>query len=418
MGKSKSQTQKTESKTENNPWAPAQDQLKDILADAQAEYEKSGGISGDWINKNYPDLTDDMKNSLQNMSDSGQLNAVADQINNITSGAADNVNNASNALGGMTSGGITADQINSMADSLYDNDLVKSQTDQLNKDVTHQYNQQVQQLNQQAAGSGNMGSSRAGVAQGVMAGKASDAISEGSSNIQNAARTSAYQQALGTLQGNQSTNLSAAGALGNLGMSQGQLQAGNSSIYEQMLQNQYNAANVGQSQAQNQANNDYYNQYGQANAGWDNLNNYLNMVGAIGGMGGTSNSTGKTTASGGGGGMFNTILGGASTVAGMGGQSGFGWWSDKSLKKNVKKVGESKSGSKIYEWDWNEKGEALGEKGHSRGVLAQEEAKKNPDAVKRDPMSGKLQVDYSKTDVTPVKHAKKSKKAKSKKKTK
>lgn len=408
MGKQKSQTQKTESKTESSPWAPAQDQLKDILSDAQKEYEASGGLSGDWIEKNYPDLTDEMKSALGNMAESGNLKNVADQVNQISAGAAGNVNNASNALTGMTQGGITGQQVNDLAGELYDSDTVNSQTAQLGKDVNHAYEGQVEQLNQQAGASGNMGSSRAGVAQGVISGKANDALAKGTADIQNSARTNAYSQALGTLQGNQSTNLNAANSLGSLGMNQGQLAAGNASIYQQMLGNQFNAANVGQTQAQNSALNDYFNQYGQSQAGWSNLQQYLNTVGSIGGMGGTSNSSGTNTASGGGGSMFNNMLGAASTGAGIYGSI---MNSDKELKKNIKKVGKSKSGSNVYEWDWNKKAEKeVGEKGSGRGVLAQEEAKKNPDAVMKNPKTGTLMVDYSKTDVVPSKSSKKKSK--------
>ncbi|WAX14249.1 hypothetical protein ECO319P1_00090 [Escherichia phage ECO319P1] len=402
MGKKKSQTQKTESKTENNPWAPAQDQLKDILSEAQKEYEKTGGLDGNWIDKNYPDLTDDMKSALQNMASSGNLQNVANQINNITSSGASNVNNASNALGGMTSGGITGQQVNELAGQLYDSDTVKSQTAQLAQDVNQAYEGQVNQLNQQATASGNMGSSRAGVAQGVMSGKANEALAKGTADIQNTARTNAYNQALGTLQGNQQTNLNAANSLGQLGMNQGQLAAGSQSIYQQMLENQFGAANIGQTQEQNKALNDYFNQYGQSQAGWQNLQNYLNMVGSIGGMGGTSNSTGKTTASGGGGGMFGNILGAASTGAGViGAGAQAGWWSDASMKKNVKKTGETADGTSTYDWEWNESGKKQGMKGKGSGVLAQQVMKDKPEAVVKDKKTGALAVDYDKVGVKP-----------------
>lgn len=402
MGKKKSQTQKTESKTENNPWAPAQDQLKDILSEAQKEYEKTGGLDGNWIDKNYPDLTDDMKSALQNMASSGNLSNVANQINSITSSGAQNVGNASNALSGMASGGITGQQVNDLASQFYDSDTVKSQTAQLGKDVTDAYNQQVNQLNQQASGTGNMGSSRAGVAQGVMSGKANEALARGTADIQNTARTNAYNQAIGTLQGNQQTNLNAANSLGQLGMNQGSLAQGTSGIYQQMLENQFGAANIGQTQEQNKALNDYFNQYGQSQAGWQNLGNYLNMVGSIGGMGGTSNSTGKTTASGGGGGMFGNILGAASTGAGViGAGAQAGWWSDASMKKNVKKTGETSDGTSTYDWEWNESGKKKGMKGKGSGVLAQQVMKDKPEAVVKDKASGALAVDYNKVGVKP-----------------
>lgn len=412
MGKSKSQTQKTSSKTENNPWGPAQDQLKDILSEAQKQYEATGGLDGNWIDKQFPDLTPEMKNSLQNLASSGNLNQVADNINAITAGGASNVNNASNALTGLAQGGITGQQVNDLAAQLYDSDTVNSQISNLTYDVNKNYDRQVQGLNQAAVSSGNMGSSRAGVAQGVMAGEANKAIAKGTADIQNTARTNAYNQALGTLQGNQQTNLNAAGQLGQLGMNQGSLQAGNAGIYQNILQNEATAANTTQTQAQGQAENNWFNQTGQANAGWDNLSKYLQIVGAIGGMGGTSTTTGKTTASGGGGGMFNSILGAGSTGAGIiGAGAQAGWWSDASMKKNVKKTGKTKDGTNTYEWEWNKAGEKKGMKGKGSGVLAQDVAKSNPEAVKKTP-DGKLMVDYDKTQVTPKNSKAKKKKGK------
>lgn len=406
MSKGKSQTQTQESKTESNPWGPAQDQLKDILNQAKDQFDKTGGLDGNWIDKQFPGLTDEMKSSLSNMAESGNLGQVADNINQITAGSAGNVNNASNALTGLASGGVTGQQVNDLAGQLYDSDTVKSQTSQLATDVNKSYNQQVEALNQQAVGSGNMGSSRAGVAQGVMSGKANEALAKGTADIQNSARTNAYNQALGTLQGNQSTNLNAAGQLGQLGMNQGQLQAGNSSIYQQMLGNQNNAAQQGQNQVSGEAANNWFNQTGSANSGWDNLSKYLQVVGSIGGMGGTSNSTGTSTASGGGSGWMNQAMGLASTGAGIAGSLGY---SDASMKKNVKKTGKTKSGTNKYDWEWNNSAKKEGMKGKGSGVLAQDVAKKDPSAVKKAP-SGRLMVDYEKTDVKPKNSKPKGKK--------
>lgn len=413
MGKSKSQTQKTSSKTESSPWAPAQDQLKDILSEAQKQYDATGGLDGNWIDKQFPDLTDEMKQSLLNLSESGNLNQVADNINRITSSSADNVGQASTALSGMTSGGVSGDQINSLASQLYDNDTVNSQVSTLTDNAMKNYDRQVQGLNQNATMTGNMGSSRAGVAQGVMAGETNKAIAQGTADIQNNARTNAYSQALSTLQNNQSTNLNAANSLGSLGMNQGQLQAGNAGIYQNILQNEATAANTTQTQAQGQADTNWFNQVGQSNAGWDNLSKYLQTVGSIGGMGGTSNSTGKTTASGGGGSMFSNILGGASTGAGIiGAGAQAGWWSDASMKKKVKRTGKTKDGTTTYDWEWNKSGKKEGMSGKGSGVLAQQLAKDKPEAVSKMP-NGKMMVDYDKTEVTPKNS--KAKRAKGKK---
>lgn len=412
MSKPKSQSQTQTSTSESAPWKEAQDQLKDILSEAQKQYEATGGLDGNWIDRQFPDLSDEMKASLSNMATSGNLGNVADQINGITAGAQGNVNNASDALTGMTQGGITGAQVNDLAGQLYDNDTVTSQTEQLGKDVNKSYEQQVEALNQQAVGSGNMGSSRAGVAQGVMSGKANEALAKGSADIKNSARTNAYNQALGTLQGNQSTNLNAAGQLGQLGMNQGQLQAGNSNIYQQMLGNQNNAAQQGQNQLNNSALNDWFNQTGSANAGWDNLSKYLGMVGSIGGMGGSSSGTNTGTTGGGGNSMFNNILGAGSAAGGIMGGLGSMGFSDASMKKNVKKTGKTKDGDTTYKWDWNKSAEKEGMRGKGSGVLAQEVAKDKPEAVSKDPKSGRLKVDYDKVDVKPVNAKPKSKKKK------
>lgn len=408
--KSKPTTQSTSSTTESSPWSETQDQLKTILSDAQTQYESTGGVDAEWIEKNYPDLNDDMKSALQNMATSGNLESVANQVNSITSSGASNVNTASGALSNLSSGGVSSSQINSMANDLYDSDTVNSQVSQLTKNVNDNYNSQVNQLNQQATSSGNMGSSRAGVAQGVMAGKANEALATGTADIQNSARTTAQSAALSTLQNNQSTNLSAANSLGSLGTTQGQLASSNANTYQQMLENQYGAANVTQTQAQNEALNDYYNAYGASTNGYTNLNNYLGIVGAIGSMGGTSSSTGTATSTGGGTSTFNSILGAGSTGAGIasaGAQSG--WWSDASMKKKVKKTGETSDGTSTYDWEWNKSGKKKGMKGKASGVLAQQVAKDKPEAVQKDKKSGALSVDYKKVGVKPKNSKKKSK---------
>lgn len=411
--KSKSPTQKSSSTSESSPWKPAQDQLKDILSQAQDQYDKTGGLDGNWIDKQFPDLTDEMKSSLTNLASSGNLKQVTDNVNQITAGASSNVNNASNTLNGLANGGITSDQINQLAGSLYDNDTVKSQVQQLTDDGNQNLDRQVQGLNQSANSSGNMGSSRAGVAQGVMTGETNKAIARGTADIQNTARTNAYNQAIGTLQNNQATNLNAANSLGSLGMNQGQLQANNAGIYQNMLQNQATAANTTQTQAQGQADNNWFNQVGNSNAGWDNLSKYLQTVGSIGGMGGTSNTSGSSSTSGGGSSMLSTVMGAGSTGAGIiGSGAQAGWWSDASMKKNVKKTGKTKDGTTTYDWDWNESGKEKGMTGKGSGVLAQQLAKEKPEAVQKQP-DGKLMVNYDQTEVTPTNSkAKKKKKGK------
>lgn len=375
------------SSSESSPWAPAQDALKDILAQAGNLFDQQGGINAEWIDKNIADLTPEMQQAVKDLMGSDSMKETLGTIQQGVQSGISGIGQATGALGGLTQQGITSEDINKMAEDLYDSDMVASQKEQLGKDVQAGLAKNVQGINQASAGSGNMGSSRAGVAEGVAIGEASDAIAQGGASIENAARTSAYGQALGTLQGNQSTALGAAGQLGQLGLGAGNLGVSSLTGQNQILQNQLQGALIGQNQNQNVLNNQWFNQQGSANAGWDAINKYLGVAGSVGGMGGTSSSSGGTGSSLGG------ILGMGSSIAGIAGM-----FSDASLKKNVKATGKkTKGGNKEYEWEWNDSAKKrVGKKGKDKGVLAQEVAKKNPEAVGENKKAGRLMVDYDK----------------------
>ena len=243
-----------------------------------------------------------------------------------------------------------------------------------------------------------------------MAGNEQEALAKGASAIEIAGRQAAQQQAIGIIGQNTATRSSATGALANLGMQQSQLGAQSAQLYQQALQNQYTAAQTGQQQAIQKAENDYYNRYGAQNAGWENLSKYQNMMTQLGGMGGSSTATQKAP-TGGGQSTAMGALGGAASGAAMGTAIMPGWgtaigavaggvmgaFSDATLKDRVKLVGKTQKGDNVYDWQWNGKGRKKGLKGKSSGVLAQNVAKTKPQAVgKRD---GALTVDYDQTSV-------------------
>lgn len=377
--------------SESSPWKPAQDALEQILKDAGQIYDEQGGLNGNWIDKNIADLTPEMQEAVKNMLNSDDMKNTLNTIDKGVQGGIAGIGQSVGALGGLTQQGITGEDINNLAGELYDSDLVQSQKDSLTKDVQHGLAGNIQGLNQQASQSGNMGSSRAGVAEGVAVGKAADAISEGSASIENSARQSAMGQALGTLQGNQSTALGAAGQLGSVGLGAGNLGLGSLTGQNQILQNQLTGAGILQNQSQNQLNNQWFNQTGQANAGWDNLSKYLGMAGSIGGMGGSQTTTGGSSS--GALGTAQGVVGLGSSIAGLAGM-----FSDASLKKNVKATGKTtKNGNKEYEWEWNKSAKKrVKKKGKDKGVLAQEVAKNNPEAVGNNKKAGRLMVDYDK----------------------
>lgn len=403
------QTQTSESK----PWAPAIPHLENILNQADKLFNEQGGINKEWLDKELADLTPEMKDTVNNMISNPQFTDLANQFKDVAAGGKGQVDTAGGALQGLIDKGIGGKDINDLAAELYDNEMVQSQTEQLGKDVQDALGKDIQGLNQRASAAGGMGSSRAGVAQGVATGKAADAMAQGSSNIQNAARQQAYQQAGQTLQGNQNTALSGAGALGSLGMGQlGMLgQVGN--LYQQNLQNQLTGSGILQNQNQNVLDNKWFNQQGQQNVGWDALNKYLGVAGGIGGMGGTNTSTIKGGGGKGGGlggalgsiagaglGGFFGGTGGAQLGMGLGGGIG-SLFSDVSLKKNIKRTKKGKNGKESeYSWDWNKSAEKrVGKKGKESGVLAQQTAKDNPEAVTTDAATGKKKVNYGVLDM-------------------
>lgn len=124
------------------------------------------------------------------------------------------------------------------------------------------------------------------------------------------------------------------------------------------------------------------------------LQSLLALQGLVSGnMGGTSSTSGTSTTPGQSG--LGTLIGLGATAAGAAGS-----FSDKKLKKNIKKVKingkklKTKDGIDVAEWEWNKEGEKLGLKGKETGVIAQEAEKKRPDAVETDAKTGKKKVKY------------------------
>jgi hypothetical protein len=94
------------------------------------------------------------------------------------------------------------------------------------------------------------------------------------------------------------------------------------------------------------------------------------------------------------------ILGAAAQLAGAGLMGGafsaggaFAGLSDERLKDNIKYIGKSKDGHKIYTWEWNDIAKKLGVDTPTIGVLAQEVMKYMPEAVMKDE-NGYYRVNY------------------------
>lgn len=408
MGKSSSGGSQ---KTEMQPWKPAQGDLKNILGQAKALYEKNGGMNAEAIQREIPNLTPEMAKSLEALGKSGQLGEIADNLNKYTTHAGEYLDQAGKLAQDYAAGknAITGEQINTLTSQLYDSDLVQQQKAQLQQELGQQYQANVQQLNQQATAAGSMGNSRAGVAQGVMSGKEQEAYAKGSVEFMGQARQSALTAAMSTLQSNQQAKMQGMQTLGTMGTTLASQYAANEQargqMYQQQLNNQYNAAQVGQTMQAQQQETRYQNAVAQQQAGWNNLNNYANLAGKIGmglqsqtttgGQGGPSQGASALGGAAAGAAMGSQIMPGWGTAAGavIGGVSG--WMSDATLKKKIKIKGKTKDGEEVYSWDWNEKAKKKGKKGPATGVLAQRSG------ATIGAKNGALMVDYDKTSVKP-----------------
>ena len=185
------------------------------------------------------------KNAYEQMLSQGQ-----DQYTSGIGSTTDALNKL-NQLGGMSQ----ADYQNMMK-SEYNSDLVNQEIAQLRGDVTDQYNQQVTALNQQANMAGGMGNSRAGVAQGIIAGQAAKAIASGSVQY----RVAEEQQAYNRLNSYLNMQSSTAGQLAQIGQNQAaqglQMYGAGMGYYSQynqaQTQNLQNQFTAGQYQRQTQ----------------------------------------------------------------------------------------------------------------------------------------------------------------------
>lgn len=264
-----------------------------------------------------------------------------------------------------------------LVQGLYNSDLVNQQLDVMDTRIQSGLDKSIQGINQRASGSGNMGSSRAGVAEGVAIGEAADARASGTAQIQNAA----WGQAI-TGANNQLGNL--ANAAGNqLTLGQNLLNQGSSTIggamewgnniqsgFQQDLFNKLTAGGIIQGNTQGQMDTDRLNQIIKDNPALGKLQLLLPIIGGTAGWG--SSTSGNSS--------------GSSTNVGF--NASFGGKSDARLKDALEIVREGEVHTlengevfyvpRIYSWKWNEKALALFEAEDYKevpptyGVLAQE----------------------------------------------
>jgi hypothetical protein len=260
--------------------------------------------------------------------------------------------------------------------SMVNNPLLDQQIQASTRDIGRNlWEQEMPGIASQAVGSGNVGSTRRGVAEGIAQRGAEDRASDVAAQM----RGQAYEQALGIgaqqaganqqsqLSSNQLNQQLASGTFGQAGqLGQGSLGQG-FQFGMGALTPQQQAAQMSQGYAQQQTMDP-----------WTQLQLYQ---GALGQPITLSEST-QAGGSQGAGGLLSGI-GGIMQA----------WPSDERLKSDITRIGELPSGAGIYRWNWNDKAEALGLHGEDSGVIAQEIVGIAPDAVTTGE-HGYLMVDY------------------------
>lgn len=205
----------------------------------------------------------------------------------------------------------------------YDSDLVRSQIEQATLDINEERDQAIFNLNQTATQSGNMGSSRSGIAQGVIVGKAARAVGAASVQYRTAEEQNAFNRYSTYLnQQNQAASSLASLAQSQISTGYGAYNAGMGykSQYDQYtmqnIQNRLTAGSVDQQRRQYMLDVQRQNYLQQQSPALARLSYMSPILSPLAGHSTYGTSTKTTTESGGGNNAMAGILGAAGTVAG------------------------------------------------------------------------------------------------------
>lgn len=287
-------------KTKSEPWGAQQDYLKKGFQSASDIYFNQGDGPTDF----YANLTPDQLSSIDFTRNF--VNGVGGQIGGMLNNTA--IANAGNGaqygsqaqnLFTQFSGGDPTQTILANAAQYANNPFLEGQIDAANRDVQRSLTEDALPSNARAASiTGNTNSSRTGVTDAILTRGAQDRMADTAASM----RSAAYNQGLGLASGNYFNNagllLDANDAVGkSIGV--GQTAAAGAQAYNQ----NNNAALFGAGAAiQADQQGDIQGQIDQMNYPWQQLNNYMGVVGS-------NNWGGSTSQSGGGPGLAQGLLG-------------------------------------------------------------------------------------------------------------
>lgn len=315
-----SQKTKSESTTDTGPSKFQQPYLSSAFSGAQANYDASKGSS--WYGGDlYAGMSDQAKSDLATTRDyaTGTGLGTATQLSGVGSSLIGNFDKAGSTLDSylaLANGDATASNI-AAAGKYADNPYLDAQIDAVNRDVGRTLNEEtLPGIDRQASGTGNINSSRAGVAAGIAQRGAADRMADNAATL----RSQAYQNGLSLAQQDRSNQLSslgtAASAYASLG-GQGVSALGTGAQIGTNALNMINETNaLEQADRQGQADADYKSWYGNDTRESDLLSRFYNIIGSNSwGQYGTTSGTQTTKSSPG---LASLALGGLSMAGGLG----------------------------------------------------------------------------------------------------
>lgn len=315
-----SQKTKSESTTDTGPSKFQQPYLQTAFDGAQANYQASQGTPW-YTGELYAGMSDQAKADLSATRDYAMTNGVgtANQLAGIGTNLVGNFDKATSTLDSylaLANGDATSSNI-AAAGKYADNPYLDAQIDAVNRDVGRTLNEEtLPGIDRQASGTGNINSSRAGVAAGIAQRGAADRMADNAATL----RSQAYQSGLTLAQQDRSNQLSALGSAASAytGLAgQGVSALGQSSqigLNALDAVNKTNSLEQADRQGQNDA--DYATWQGNDTRESDLLSRYYNIIGSNSwGQYGTQTGTSKTTSSPG---LASLAMGGLSLAGGLG----------------------------------------------------------------------------------------------------
>lgn len=311
----------TKTKTDSKPWAPQGAALENIFSQAGTNFNAQSGTpfyQGDLYAGMDPQTAQAIQSILGHTNGAGAQNAAA-----LNQAGQSLINPAaySGAIGNFaTAAGADPTQSNITAATAYaNNPAIDGMIDAASRDVNRNlYEGAIPDINRAGTASGNVNSSRAGVAEGIARRGAADQIGDISAGI----RGDAFNRGLALAEGARGTNLSALGQTAGLygqqlGMGVDTINAGNNLA----IANQgaaIDASSLYQQDRQGQLDQGYQQWIGNDTRQSDLLNRYYGIIGANN-WGGTQTTTQKSSPS-----LLSAALGIGSLAAGFGAFGGGG----------------------------------------------------------------------------------------------